>query len=242
MVFPMKNILTLLIFMSCVFLGGLQAQTMAFAEAAQDTFKLPANATDFLELEFRIVNLSSDTLEVTAERTVNDTAPGHGTFFCWDICYGFAANQSISFIEILPGDTTDITYITFEPMGVNGVTRATMEFVNLANRETLTRTFVYQVGELTSIGSGLRATEFSLPYPSPAQDVLFVDVATGIFAEGARLELWSLAGKRVYTQALDHSQITQKLSTKDLASGHYFLHLCSGKQVMDTRKVFVAQK
>ncbi|MEL6131819.1 MAG: T9SS type A sorting domain-containing protein [Bacteroidota bacterium] len=235
----MKKISLFSLWIILLSLGSIQAQTMAFAEAVQDTFKLPANATDFLEIEFQIVNLTSDTLEVTAARVVNDTTPGHETFFCWDICYGFGTDQSISFIEILPNDTSEITYITFEPMGVNGVTQAVMEFTNMENREVLSRTFTYQVGELTSLESSLSQELFSLPYPLPAQDFFWVNVDPSL--AGTQLELWSMNGKHVHHQSIDLTRAPQKVLTKDLASGHYFLHLRSGQKLLDTRRVFISQ-
>src|SRR5262245_12442254 len=65
-------------------------------------------------------NGSSSSKDVKIERMVNDLAPGHTSYFCWDVCYAETENFSTGFLTVAAGANNSSFYCDVDPHGVAG--------------------------------------------------------------------------------------------------------------------------
>lgn len=71
-------------------------------------------------------------------------------------------------------------------------------------------------------------------YPNPVSDQLTVSLRTDAF-QVTNMAVYDINGKLVHTQAVNDNQI--EMSTRELASGNYFLRLSDGKNSVTTKFV-----
>jgi len=233
-----------LLFLFLLLLGSyfLKAQDFQFIEAEPDTFFLNGQALDDFTVFFDIVNTSStDTLNILASRISNELAPGHQSFFCWDLCYDSTVNVSEQALSLLPGDTTRFQYLTLVPNGLAGQSSVTMLFASTdSSGESIRRTYHFSVSgsSTTSLESQSRVSLNKI-YPNPAHRKAYISYTLGSPGTSAELLLVNLIGKTMMRKSLSPSVRRTELDTSALPSGIYFLRLMEDGNNVASRKLIV---
>jgi len=237
----MKQVFTLL-FLCC----GLLTATFAQNKLAFQADSVAVQQVDPTEFEyyvyFNIINTSSDSVSVTAER-INNLAEGHGTFFCWDLCYDTVRNTALSPIAIAPGDTTQFQqYIVFKPNNIDGYSESTMLFIDVDSAENfLQRTYKYQVGEATSITATTQTSKWmAYPFPQGQRGTVTVPYTLPQGATNGTLMIRDMSGRLVSNISLNETRANLQLNTTDWKAGLYTLSLQVNQQVYATRKLAVS--
>lgn len=236
----MKHIVTLILMALC--LTATAQDPFVFAESQPDQFVLPSSSSDELSVYFRIVNTSTQPIDLDASRVYVSQASGHESFFCWDLCYGTATNQNSTSIQIMPGDTTKFEqYITFVPNGVNGITEVTMTFRQGQDDFTLSRTYSFNVGNVSSLDADAAQSMLSEPYPNPTQDQVSINFNGIEVGQGATIRVHNLLGQVMAQQAIAQPEGQATFSVGELPLGVYFLTLTIADRTLATRKFVVGQ-
>lgn len=222
------------------FYGIARAQSFKFTEAAPDTFEVDASEFD-LTVFFYITNTSTDTLEMSAERIVNQMSPGHSNFFCWDLCYDSTVDVSDFPILLPPGDTTRFRYLTFVPAGINGQSSVTMRFYTAdTSQGVLTRDYHYKVtGGINASSEAEIAPEKIRLYPNPASQHITLDLDLEGSYPDLNLEVLDLQGKVVYQRILNNSFSKYHIPIHKLPEGIYSVRLESNGQRLALRKLLI---
>src|SRR5436190_2251699 len=114
------------------------ALTVSFCDAqlsySNATTPLQSIDTSQMGATVWIHNGSGTDDSVKCERTIVYLTPGHGTNFCWDVCYADENHwQSDYSVFIGAGDTNYSFHGYLNPHGVYGVDTVCYNFYNIAN-------------------------------------------------------------------------------------------------------------
>ncbi len=150
--------------------------------------------------------------------------------------YGYASASAI-----VSGGTAPYTYLWDDPNNqttatATGLTDANdyIVVVTDANGCTGTDTVTIRIISVTTIDG---SSEVSI-FPNPTSDQVFVDLDLS-GEQSVQIELYNTVGQRVLARALGTVQATRvELSTADLPSGVYHVHLTIGRAHL-TRKLVV---
>ncbi len=111
-----KNLL--LIFASLFISLGLAAQNFTIVTTSTTYTGNPSQAIDAL---VKVTNISGNTIELIAERRMNNTAPSHESNFCWGpSCYSPFTSISTDTVFLAPGDEDNTFKGTLSPFGATG--------------------------------------------------------------------------------------------------------------------------
>ena len=212
---------------------------------AVDLIPNPGTADEGIYLSyFKLKNNTSGDLNVHAIRVANDTASGHESYFCWDICWGVGTNESQDPVAIAAGDTTGFgQYLALKPNNTGGYSEVTMRFVNAADGADFVEiTYKYSVDGVLSISDPFySARALSNPYPNPASTDVRVDYELPRGVINGRLEMYSLIGKKVKETALNQNVGTAHLTLENVRSGIYFMYLKAANEEITSRKLVVVK-
>ncbi|WNJ20718.1 T9SS type A sorting domain-containing protein [Pontibacter sp. G13] len=241
----MKRIFTLLVAVMTA-MSSVFGQGMAFADEDAGIQAVPLNGEDNSgewKIAFNLVNPYDTAITVLANRVDNNMFTGHGTYFCWDLCYDSTANTSIDPVTIQPKDTTPFfaQYIVFRPNEIVGFSTVKMAFTNISSGETIERTYQFSVGGAMSITPAERARLLSSPYPNPAKDRVQVDFELPSGTLEGDLKVYNLIGKQVMEQPLRQTSGTVTLNVEQLHSGVYFLYLNTADGNLTSQKLIIAK-
>lgn len=241
----MKYISTL----TCLFLLSsslLIGQNFKFANLDQpEIISVPVDGVDGSGekfIYFEITNTSESPIKLMAYRST-DYAPGHASYFCWDLCYAPFTDSSGSAVEIMPGDTTSFAqYLTFQTGNTAGYSEITMTIQDSVSLEAISYTFQISVGGVLSAEDKLLSKEsLSTPFPNPAKDEAFVKVDLPIGIQQGTLQMYNLIGKRVLDMPVSSRIGTIKLPIENLRSGMYFLYLVGDGKEISSRKLVITK-
>lgn len=246
----MKQLLLTFGILATVF-SGIFAQSMSFQHpVAEDSIiivdLIPNQGTaeeGEFKIYFNLVNLTSDTLVVQADRLLNDMTTGHGSFFCWDLCYDSTGTSSVTPIEIKPNDTTNFgQYIIFRPNNKPGYSEVTMRFTNIANGEDFAEvTYRFSVGGVMDIEDLIDPKKaLGSPYPNPASGSVSVNYELPPSARDMEISLFNLIGQKVKQTRLTSTFGTAKMDVQSLKSGIYFMYLKVDGRDITSRKVVIS--
>lgn len=224
---------------------ALYGQNLKFAEDSLDLFTVGPTGVDGsgeYKVGVKIINLDDEDRDVLATRLTNDLATGHGSYFCWDLCYDETVDQSGGPITIAAGDTTRTIeqYLTFLPNQIDGYSEVTMVFTDVVSGENLQRTYQFSVGGVLAIWDDLDLAQvLGAPYPNPAQSQTTLTYALPGGVKKAELRVINLIGKQVINQPLNLIQGRETLSLQAFSPGMYFVHLFVDGQSVVSRKLIV---
>src|SRR5262245_47711558 len=80
-----------------------------------------------------IHNGSASAKDVMVERTANILAPGHTSYFCWDVCYGDAVDLSTGFLTVQSNADNSSFYCDVDPHGTAGIDTICFKFFDQNN-------------------------------------------------------------------------------------------------------------
>ncbi|MEZ4827529.1 MAG: T9SS type A sorting domain-containing protein [Bacteroidia bacterium] len=229
-----------------------EAQSLIFLDAPATDSVIPvelipnqgtAEEGEF-KIYFHLINTTSDTVTVQADRLVNNLTQGHGSFFCWDLCYDSTGTSSVTPLALLPSDTTRFgQYLILRPNNKPGISEVTMRFTNIANGLDFAEvTYKFNVGGVSSIDDKMIAKKaLGLPYPNPAQAEIFIPYEFPASFTNAEISLYNLIGQKVKTQKLTGFSGTANIRTDQLKSGVYFIYLKADGRDITSRKVVISR-
>ncbi|MDX2248188.1 MAG: T9SS type A sorting domain-containing protein [Bacteroidia bacterium] len=232
--------------------SGIQAQSLIFLSApaadsviAVDLIPNQGTAEEGeYKIYFNLINTTNDTVTVQADRLLNDMTPGHGSFFCWDLCYDSTGTSSVTPIDIYPADTTRFgQYLILRPNGKPGISEVVMRFTNIANGEDFAEvTYKFNVGGVSGVEDLIDPRKaLGLIYPNPASAEVFVPYELPLGVKNAQIVLYNLIGQKVKTQKLNGFSGISNLKTESLKSGIYFLYLNVDGRDITSRKIVISR-
>lgn len=222
----------------CCFSLGLSAQSLEVREAP-DFVQFDAQ-TSFYETGLTIYNGSDSAIAVVAERVDNRVTDPQYDYFCWDVCYGATVNRSIGAIQIRPDKATDAFTLTFLPEGESSPAEITMRFFNRANLSDFVEHTFHFTTSATPIEASIPASDLlSQPYPHPARSFVHFDYELPHASQAARLELYNLIGKQLYTTSLTERAGTATLSVDNYPPGIYMISMVVDDERVASRRVIV---
>lgn len=221
--------------------GAAPAQTLKFALDSVGLFSVPPDGTDGsgeYYVYFRIVNISPATVNALANRTENNLASGHGSFFCWDLCYDSTRDASESPISINASDTTRFgQYLVLRPNNLTGSSTVKMVFTDIATGQSIERSFRFAVGTL-SVEPDASLASWGAAYPVPAREEVFFSYSLRSSAP-AEAHLVDAQGRLLLRQPLGAGEGLAHLPLAGLASGMYWLQLRIGGELAGQQSLSV---
>lgn len=223
---------------------ALQAQNLEFVYA-QDTVRYDPSAFQ-IDAKANLKNIGDSTVTLFAERTVNDTASGHQTNFCWGTtCFGSDFNNSalLNISITMRKDDIDSTYkLTLTPGGNSGTTNVTMRLYNGNNLSNYVEHSVVFVEDPTASISQedlARGFDLSNPYPNPAEDMAWIDYTLPANVTAASLRISDMQGRVIGVQQINTFEERAQIQTSELATGVYFVNLMAEDRVIAVSKLRV---
>jgi hypothetical protein len=206
----MKQLFSTLLMLLCA--GYSLGQNLKFANPPAALYSVPPTGTDGsgeYYVYFEVVNLGASPVSLLATRLENNLFAGHGTFFCWDLCYDSTREQSQNPIVLAGNDTTAFAqYIVLKPNNIVGYSEATMVFTDIATGESIQRTYKFSVGGAQAIDPSQADRYLSQPYPQPADAELSLDYHLSPGEGPGAMKLFAADGREVASQALQYSEGT----------------------------------
>ncbi|MEM7371881.1 MAG: T9SS type A sorting domain-containing protein [Bacteroidota bacterium] len=242
----MKRIFILL-FLAFILTSAGFGQNFKFANLDQpEIISVPTTGEDSSKewvIYLNVVNTSTQPIKLMAYRTSVDYAPGHKSYFCWDLCYPDFTDSSDAALSIQPGDTTGFQqYLTFKTGGVAGYSEVTMTIQDSISKEEISYTFLVSVGGVMAVEDKLLAKEaMSNPFPNPARNEAFVKIEMPLGIQQGSLRIFNLIGKKVLDVPVASRIGTVRLPLENLRSGMYFLYLVGDGEEISSRKLIITK-
>lgn len=234
----MKQFLTILIISTMLWLPTLaQDSVMTFQEATIDTIAIDPGKAD--TVYFNIINLGDTAIDVRADRIGNDLTIGHGSFFCWDLCYDTVRDASLSTVTIEGGDTTTIArYVVLRPNGIDGFSSVTMGFTDMGSGSFIQRTYVFKVGDAVTSVADVALPQVTLHLaPNPATNLVNVRYSLPPSVSEATLQIVDLLGRQLDQVSLSQLQGTAQVNVGQLPRGLYLMRLQAKEETLLTRRL-----
>ncbi|MEP7170645.1 MAG: T9SS type A sorting domain-containing protein [Bacteroidota bacterium] len=182
-------------------------------------------------------------------RTMNDTAIGHESLFCWGInCYSANTNTSTYQDTIENSSTGDLGFARcdlndyFHP-GLSRITYCWYDVNNISDSVCLE--FDYNI-VATAVGIHQifnSATDFiSLPQPNPADGATTIVYHLNRKNSESKIIFYNVIGSKMQEVKLDDSKQSIQLNTSALQPGVYYYSLISGGKAISTNKLIVSHK
>jgi len=186
-----------------------------------------------------VENVSSSPVDVIVERVVDNTFPGHESYFCWVQCYPSFISVAPDPITLMPGDTTSAFRGDLEPNGITGISEVTYCFYdnnNSADSVCVKYTYSGTTG-LEDIPANKNFV--SKPYPNPATDHISFSYNLASAGSSAELRFYNMLGSQVKTVVLNETRATKKININDLKSGLYFYTLIINGKNISSNKLMI---
>ena len=189
-----------------------------------------------------VYNSSADTVVVKVQRTSNNLAAGHDTYFCWGItCYPPITSISQAF-KMAPGDSS-LLICDAEPKGTFGTDLVTLLVYDVANASNDKVTIDYTFNFTPTGISGLNrpSADFLNCTQSNMGDLTNVNYSLSNYGNG-KLILRNLLGSVVKEIILNDRKGTVAVSTSDLPAGIYMFFLYNNNEPVATRKAIITHR
>jgi len=196
-----------------------------------------------IDAHVTVDNQSANTINVWAERTVNNLATGHKSNFCWaGLCYSFSTTVSTNPDTIAPFSSDVFFRGDLNPFGNVGVSTVCYNFYNnLDHTDSASICFTYDM--TTGINDpGNNVSAISVPQPNPADHMTTIAYNLTGNNKDYEIAIYNILGNLVKRVAFPYKTGAIMISTSELKSGVYFYSLVSGNKVLSTSKLVVAHK
>jgi len=184
----------------------------------------------------------TDSLFVTAERTINDTASGHINLFCYGIaCYPPSTSISPDPARIGPGGSDNTFKSQLLPNGNVGVSEVKYCFYDQSNiTDSTCVRFIYDVLAVGIEDVATGAT-FSSPSPNPANNFTAFTYDLKGNTQNFNIEVYNMLGSIVKTVEIPEQRGALIINTSELETGIYFCSLVSEGKSYLTQKLLVTR-
>ena len=195
--------------------------------------------------EIDVKNISTNTLNVQCKKRyiqiLNDTED----IFCWLSCFPPYTFESIVPATIQPNETTTIFSGHYKPSGQLGCSLIAYTFFNdndPSDSAMLVVKYIMHDCIYNAIQENtLISNSFSLPYPNPASDKIFIKSNSFVFKEGV-FELYNNLGVNVKTFSIKSTNTVLEFSTKELLSGIYFYKIITDNEFQKSGVISILNK
>jgi hypothetical protein len=232
----MKKLYTLFLFAAF----GIQAGSGQILEAIHPVLNYAGPNNVKLTALADITNNGPNSLDVLAERYIQNMSPGHYSYFCWTVCYDTSTYISPSAVTIASGGT----YSLFEGWAgtdnTPGHDEVTYRYYDMnGNSDTLYLVFTYDFNP-----TGIKeyyANKYGLVVsgPNPAHTFTTVNYSSLGQKEG-KLIISNLLGSKVDEYRLSPKTSTQSVPVSNLKAGIYIMSLVVDGIVTSSKKLIVA--
>ena len=205
------------------------------------TLYLQGDPSMLLEAHVDIYNSANATLDVVAERAINNLATNHISYFCWGItCYG--PGTSLAPPEPISSGTANSSFRGYaSASGTAGITYVTYCFYDQTNlQDSICMEFVY---DFTATGINDKEAEKNyLSEPSPNPSAGFTQISYRLVKPAADVQivLNNMLGATVKKFKMNGVQKTFLLNTSALKPGLYFYSLVAERNILVTKKLIVS--
>lgn len=235
----MKLFTLILSFTLAYFVGSAQSLT-----ATDATTPLSGDTTDLLDATVTIHNSATDSLDVMCERIINNLAPGHGSYFCWDICHTESVSISANPRRIAGGGGFTYAFYGYvKSYGFYGKDTVCYNFFDMNNAsDAVSVCFAYEYLNTTGIQvlGASASNPLSSASPNPANNLTNINYNSPNI--NSRIIIYNLLGVAVKEIKLTGKQGALIITTSDLIQGVYYYSLISGEKTLATKKLVVAHK
>lgn len=231
---------TVLISLLILAYAGSQAQSLTLVNPV--THIASPNASQIAQGFITVRNVSASAKDVMVERILNNLAPGHTGYFCWDVCYGETVNMSANPLTIQPSTDNYSFYCDVDPHGVMGLDTVCYRFFDANNASDNVEICLY-----FDIGTGIpsvnasQKNQLSVASPNPANTLSGINYYTDI-TKNPKLVIYDLLGGKVFEAKLVQKQGAYILNVADLNQGVYLYSLIENGKTVATKKLVVAHK
>ena len=189
-----------------------------------------------------INNTSISSKDVMVERTVNILAPGHTSYFCWDVCYSESTSISTGWLPIAAGGTSNAFYFDLDPNGMVGVDTTCYKFFDMSNASDFVEICFY-VDVTTGIANvnASQKNPLSVASPNPANAWSGINYYTDV-TKNPMLVIYNLLGTKVLEAKLMQKQGAYIINVEGLKQGIYYYSLIENGKAVATQKLVVAHK
>ena len=189
-----------------------------------------------------INNISSSTKAVMVERTVNNLAPGHTSYFCWDVCYSESTYISGNPLAIPAGGQNNSFYFDLDPHGVTGIDTCCYKFFDMNNVSDFVEICFY-VDVTTGIATtnASQRNPLSVASPNPANTLSGIKYYTDV-TKNPQLVIYNLLGTKVFEARLMQNQGAYIVNVGSFDQGIYLYSLLESGKAVATQKLIVAHK
>jgi hypothetical protein len=224
-----------------VLLTGIQVSFAQSLQLVAPNTSLSGPANTIMSGHASITNISGGIIDVRVVRMLNDTAPGHSSYFCWyGACYPATTDSSPFTITYFPGDVDTTLEAKLDPRNNPGVSTVKYCFINDANpSDSVCVTYTYDARPV-SVGEINGAKSLSVASPNPADAYTVINYTTT--SKNARLVISNLLGAVVKEIPLSDRQNAVAVPTEDLLSGVYVYSLKENGTVIVSKKLVVSHK
>lgn len=216
----------------------LQAQSFQVSNA---TSNLSGDGSTTLEAHADLKNNSSTEKIVRVERIINNLAPSHQSYFCWNEC--FAPPTTLSGNDTIAAGATSTKFISYlVPANASGTSSITYKFFDLNNpNDSVVQQFTYTVSVPTSVEKTLTKSvnDISLAYPNPANSYTRIDYELAAGTREANIRIYNILGSEVRKIELPARQGTVSIDTDGMSEGMYLYSLVANGKTISTRKFIV---
>lgn len=233
-----KKVLSLFIFLfSAVFMSSAQSSL----SKSDGTPVISGNDTTLQHANVKIINTSSNPLDIKVYMNTLNANPNHITYFCWGIiCYPNTITVSTDPVTINPGDTAASFIGYLNPNSVAAVSEVTYSFFDVNDNSDsigFTVTFDMTVG----INKLKNNVSLSDAYPNPANNLTRISYDINK-TKNAKLVLYNILGSKIKSIELNDPNGSIILATSGLTSGIYYYSIEADGQIIPAKKLIVAHK
>lgn len=232
-----KSVLTALLILAYA-----ASQAQSFNLVNPTTHYSNANTAQVSQGFATINNSSASSKNVMVERTVNNLAPGHTGYFCWDVCYGESVNLSSGYLTIAAGANNSSFYCDIDPHGSAGVDSVCYSFFDMTNSADHVDICMYfDIGTGISTVDASATSPLSAASPNPANTLSGISYNTDV-TKNPKLVIYDLLGGKVFETRLIQKQGAFILNVSDFKQGVYVYSLVENDKIVATRKLVVTHK
>ena len=223
------------------------ALTVSFCNAqlsySSATTPFLSNDTSQMGATVTITNNSATAVDVKCERTIVYLAPGHGTNFCWDVCYDTTIDISVNALAVAAGDTAENFYGDYEANGIAGVSTIKYCFYNQQNSADSICYIAYFNASATSVESMVFGDEnkLSTAFPNPATGTTKITYSLKNDARSGKILVHNMLGALVKTIELKEKFATLEIPLAELQSCIYFYSMEVDSKTIATKKLVVTR-
>ena len=187
-------------------------------------------------------NGSSSAKDVKVLRTVDNIAPGHSSYFCWDVCYAPSQSVSAGYLTIQPGADNNFFVSDVDPQGVAGMDTICYSFYdmnNITDHIDICLTYDITTGIPTIVSS--QSNPLSVASPNPASTLSSINYYTDL-TKNPKLVIYDLLGGKVFEMNLLQRQGVYIVNVSEFKQGIYLYSLLENGKAVATQKLVVSHK